>query len=168
MFRFAEEFNQDLSNWDFTEDHLSNFLDFSAVNSTNFDLLINKLVSINLLNGTLGAFNIKYCDVLKRQELIDLGWTINDGGIANDCNIGVNDFDFTQVKFYPNPIRDILYIDLPNYIPVEQIQIFDLSGKLVEVYKQQSKLDLSSLEKGFYILKLETTRGEFHRKLVKN
>jgi uncharacterized repeat protein (TIGR01451 family) len=87
LFKNANAFNQDLSNWNFSNGLLSNFLNNSGVSKENYDLLIGKLVELDINNGTLGAENIEYCDAFKRQQLINNNWTITDEGTANGCDL---------------------------------------------------------------------------------
>jgi len=87
MFANAQSFNQDLSNWNFNNVNLASFLSSSGMDSENYDLVINRLLQLGLVNGTLGAHGLQYCDSTDRQFLIDNGWTIFDEGQADDCNL---------------------------------------------------------------------------------
>ncbi|WP_127845978.1 BspA family leucine-rich repeat surface protein [Psychroflexus aestuariivivens] len=87
MFENAQSFNQNLSNWDFATNDLTDFISESGMSSSNYDLLIDRLVELNINNGTLGAENIEYCDAFSRQQLINAGWTITDAGTADGCDL---------------------------------------------------------------------------------
>ena len=61
------------------------------------------------------------------------------------------EFEKTNAILYPNPTNGILNIgnkDLSN------ILIFDISGKVVKEFKPQSKIDLSDISKGLYLIQL--------------
>lgn len=73
-----------------------------------------------------------------------------------------------DIKVYPNPVQDNLFIagDLGNY---SEVRIYSLDGKFVKSTNISSKLDLSKLSAGNYILEL---RSKFEKSkiihLIKN
>jgi uncharacterized repeat protein (TIGR01451 family) len=113
MFSGASAFNQDLSDWNIQGSNLSNFIGNSGMDAINYDLLIEKLVYQGYSNGTLGAESIKYCDAFKRLQLLNAGWTITDGGQAQDCNLnyvsGNVFYDALNDGCNPNDV------EIPNY-----------------------------------------------------
>jgi surface protein len=167
IFRNASSFNQDLSSWNFQLGNLEGILDNSGLSVDNYDLLIEKLVLLNIDNGILGAENIQYCNATQRQQLLDAGWNITDAGQDADCVLNVDTFDFNQIKIYPNPVSDQLYIDLPNRLNLNSIELYDIQGKLIKSFDHQTRLDFNDIQKGVYILKLETDQGSFHHKVIK-
>lgn len=86
MFFNATSFDQDLSSWNFNSTNLWWFIGNTATSKINYDLLLGRLMQLNINNGSLGADGVLYCDAFSRQQLINNGWNINDGGIASMCN----------------------------------------------------------------------------------
>lgn len=86
MFYEATSFNQDLSNWDFNPNvSLDEFLNDCGLNTINYDLLLQRFVTLELENKTLGANGLQYCDENVRDYLINnLGWTIT-GDNSDNC-----------------------------------------------------------------------------------
>ena len=82
--------------------------------------------------------------------------------------LNTTEFDLQEIKIYPNPVKDKLFIKSPNVV-LEQVNTYDLSGKMVFEQKDISNdnLDISQLQSGVYILKLKTSVGEVRKKLVK-
>lgn len=78
--------------------------------------------------------------------------------------LGVQNFDETSVKIYPNPASDFLMIK--NAKPDSGYKIFDLNGKLMRKGKLgwKNKIDVSTLEKGSYILQMENLTYKFIKK----
>lgn len=79
--------------------------------------------------------------------------------------------DFTQNHFtyYPNPVKDILNFTLEND-SIQEVQLYDLSGKLVFEQKSAQTIDavnLSMLTKGMYVAKIQTERNVHTFKLIK-
>lgn len=68
-------------------------------------------------------------------------------------------------KIYPNPAKDVLYLET-NQI-MDRVSISDLSGKrLLNTDGQVDKLDISSLHPGIYMLIVEHQGIATTRKLV--
>jgi len=109
MFKNASTFNQNLSSWEFPNGILLHFIDNSGIQAENYDLLINKLVELELNSGQLGAENIEYCNAFKRQELLNNGWIIIDNGVAGNCFLnfvsGTVTFDEINDGCQPNDTR---------------------------------------------------------------
>ncbi len=82
-------------------------------------------------------------------------------------NLDVDAFDFNRIKVYPNPVSDQLNIELPNNLNLNSIELFDIQGKLVKSFDYQTKFDFNDIQKGVYILKLNTDHGSYHHKLIK-
>ena len=82
--------------------------------------------------------------------------------LSNDENV-VSDF-----KLYPNPVANVLNIDSTNDLSEGKITIFDIQGKVV-LYQDLDldKLDVSNLEGGMYILRLENQGKTWVQKFVK-
>jgi len=114
MFRNASSFNQNLSNWEFSNGKLSGFFENSGISTQNYDALIGKLTQLNISNGTLGAAGVEYCDGFKKQQLINSGWTITDGGQAADCNL--NYVSGNVIYDVVNDGCDPSDFDLSNYL----------------------------------------------------
>ena len=77
-------------------------------------------------------------------------------------------FDIKALRYYPNPVIDVLTISYTNEITA--VQVYDISGRLVRDMKPNSNevtVDLSDLAASVYVVKVfaDTTSGEF--KVVK-
>ncbi|MGO4710846.1 T9SS type A sorting domain-containing protein, partial [Chryseobacterium sp. 2TAF14] len=67
--------------------------------------------------------------------------------------LGVNELEKDNVKIYPNPTADFVYVKLNSKSKIEGAEIYDLSGKLVFRTKLESeKLDLRNLQQGIYVI----------------
>ena len=75
--------------------------------------------------------------------------------------LSTEDVAADNFSIYPNPVKDILYIK--NFKNPESAQIIDMSGKLVKKYETEIKngnIDVNTLPKGNYILKLRNTKKD--------
>jgi C1A family cysteine protease len=89
----------------------------------------------------------------------------NGSGCSSDPS-NIVDFVYTgipensiSVSIYPNPVSDVLVISgIEN---IEEVSVYDLSGKVLIKGKGMSlrKLNVSSLQKGIYLLQVKSEKG---------
>ena len=77
--------------------------------------------------------------------------------------------EFTQtITLCPNPTSD--YVQIDGDVNIDEICIYDLSGKLVGklvVDNTCAELNVSNLPSGIYLIKLHTEKGVLEKKIVK-
>lgn len=72
-----------------------------------------------------------------------------------------------EIRIYPNPVNDKLFIESPTSII--QIELLNIQGSTVfseNIFSKDYQINVSSLDPGIYFLKLETSEGIIRRKLV--
>ena len=76
--------------------------------------------------------------------------------------------DNAQIKIYPNPVKDILYIKLDKSELVN-VQLMDIQGKQI-LYKtetsKQIELNVANLKSGIYFLKLSSNSAQITKKII--
>ncbi|MFZ6051205.1 DUF7619 domain-containing protein [Halocola ammonii] len=76
-----------------------------------------------------------------------------------------------EAAIYPNPTQNFIVIDWPTTTSVKFIEVFDLTGKRVLLRSglkgEQSKIDLSGLEKGVYTVKFNPSSNLKSKLIVK-
>jgi hypothetical protein len=82
-------------------------------------------------------------------------WLVWDGG--NSSLSLKNLQQFNAIKLYPNPASSRVFVDysVNNQLYKGEIQIVDLSGRLIknlEVNDNHFDIDISKLEKGYYFI----------------
>ena len=82
--------------------------------------------------------------------------------------LSVNDTTKKTISIYPNPVKNIVNINSPEI--VTSYEIYSLEGKklLFEQKDNVSKIDVSKLPTGNYMLKLQTNKGEETFKIIKS
>ena len=133
---------------------------FQRFNPTTFLLEDNLPISVafgdvnNIITCGIGCYAFNSSD--------------NKVVIIKDTSLGLTEFDYeNQVSIYPNPTID--YISITNGQNIEKILIYDLSGKLVsEFYNESENLYLGNLASGSYFVKInDKNNGTVNRKLIK-
>lgn len=71
----------------------------------------------------------------------------------------------TENIFYPNPAKDFVVIKTEEKI--NKVEIFDNSGKRIEVNFADNKIDVRNLPTGSYIINAETGKGKITGKIIK-
>ncbi|WP_372474294.1 T9SS type A sorting domain-containing protein [Capnocytophaga sp. ARDL2] len=73
-----------------------------------------------------------------------------------DVPLSTPKLDKNAVKLFPNPVSDILYVETDELI--KEIAIYDTVGKMIDS-TEKFFINVNSLEKGIYILKVENQAG---------
>ena len=101
-----------------------------------------------------------------------LGYGIPNLALALSQVLSIEEIENAQthIRVYPNPAYHAVHISLPSTEKQVQIIVYNILGKkvLVRQLSESSTIDVSSLSKGVYLLKMETQNGSFTKKLIKN
>ncbi len=68
-------------------------------------------------------------------------------------------------KLYPNPVSDILNIKTKE--KVQSASIFDMTGRKIEAKVMDNAVDVTNLERGTYIINIQTEKGTTSEKFIK-
>ncbi len=98
------------------------------------------------------------------------GYGIPDFEAAYNSVLSVTHFDdFSKIKIFPNPTKD--FFTISNNISLDNfsVQVFNIIGKkILEQSKLTSnKMDISALQKGIYLLKIQKGNQQKTLKLIK-
>ena len=86
--------------------------------------------------------------------------------IPNTLNTEEFESKSTEINIFPNPSSDRIEISIDENL--DEVSIFNLNGQLVLNKKGSKTIDISTLSKGVYILKLITQNSTYAKKLIKN
>ena len=82
--------------------------------------------------------------------------------------MSVEETSFEGFSFYPNPAKDVVNLNINNNQVIEQIDIFDITGKKVSTFKHpNSQLNVSQLKAGNYLLKVQLEDSHQTFKFIK-
>lgn len=76
-----------------------------------------------------------------------------------------------DILAYPNPVRDVLYIQSDKISLAKNLRIYDFSGKQIYIKKHpegDSQINFSNMASGMYFLIIETEEGITHKKIIKS
>lgn len=119
------------------------------------------------------VINAQYIDVewvtlpigqYKYGVSIDGGHTIYWSECIDKDYQGVDDIDFADCSVYPNPADDYIIVGANNDSPVQRIDIYDVTGKLM-ISSVEKEINVSGLESGMYIVNILTDKGCVTKKI---
>jgi len=77
----------------------------------------------------------------------------------------VSDTSSINIEIYPNPVTSVLNIQ--TSLVIKQIEVIDLFGRILRKRANTSSLNISSLQSGIYVLRIETDQGKKKIKFIK-
>ena len=78
--------------------------------------------------------------------------------------------EIADFKVYPNPVENVLFIELSGGAGIANVVLYDLQGRIMNSPNSFNSpiLDMKSVPAGVYILRVTDTDGkEYHRKIVR-
>jgi len=143
-------------------------------NELYFSDLNLDLAKIDLTSSTISASevleipNTKISDVTFDNSgnlyLLD----IDNGEIlkVNNSTLSVRQLTKSSYSIYPNPVKDILNINLTYNNELKNVTITNLLGRTI-YSSNTKKIDIENLSKGIYILNITTENGIATEKIIK-
>jgi hypothetical protein len=112
------------------------------------------------------SFSQDTCDF---NELTDTATLSFSTPLSDTIYLATYENEFIdEIKIYPNPSNDFLNIETYDDLQILSITIFNLLGsKIIELTGSPNKIDLSSIDIGVYLLKIETNKGVLTKQLIK-
>lgn len=102
------------------------------------------------------------------EGLNDSGELFGNFLFGADCmNLSVEENIKDLVRIFPNPVNDILFIQMPSRITVNTLEINDILGKSINVEASNYQINTSQLESGVYFITINTTQGKLTKKFIK-
>ncbi|WP_034042884.1 T9SS type A sorting domain-containing protein [Wocania ichthyoenteri] len=148
-----------------------------AITSTNNNPTIGDTGVTKNDNGSgIGTFSESITGLTANTQYSYVAYAINSQGTSYGTvktfitsALGVEtDFLQKSISVYPNPVADALYIDVNNAIEVENVKLYDVSGKLLKTPMLiNKKIDFSDINNGLYFIKINTKQGALTKLIVK-
>lgn len=133
-------------------------------------LLMNSSQYSDSRQATIQAAKILYGECsIEHQTTIDAWYAVGIGSL-NSCTytLSISDAETTELLIYPNPTNQFLNIELP-YMTNENIQIFDVTGKLVQEFKNNNlafQSDISLFDDGMYTIRFSINGKEITKRFI--
>ena len=90
--------------------------------------------------------------------------------VTIESSTSITDIQNIHLNVYPNPANEVVYVELPDNIQVEQFQLTDVIGRIVNVETEYNNHRLmirtASLAAAVYEISIQTNIGSVKQKLI--
>ena len=137
-------------------------------------------LNMSVANGNINQTTHNYYDDNTGQLVFRTSILAITSAIVNDTSIlterlmegtfGISDKNSAAaaLKVFPNPVETLLKIDLSTYSNIQQITVYDVSGRQVFSLKSQTdSIDVSPLKSGLYVINVISDQGVSSSKFIK-
>jgi len=137
----------------------------------------NKQIIWNINDTSLATITQMGLVTAKANGTVMVTATAADGGGAkatknitiSNQNVGINEVNLSnQITVYPNPVSNVLTIKSAVDLSGLQLQLLDITGKVIAKYHNQTEIDLTNIANGIYMLNIQTNHGNVVKQVVIN
>ena len=121
--------------------------DFFSGNAQMFNMYFSQKEAIVFVDDSTLYLTDEYFNLLGNGGNL---YRINLKSVIN----GQNQLEKTQLRVFPNPATNVLYIAIPELRNDFFVEVFDVSGQMVQFVKNCSNIDVSSLSEGQYFIRV--------------
>lgn len=128
------------------------------------------------------ATNASHAIGLKSDHSISAAGNNFDGELGNgtqensftfitvDCPLlNTNDYKMNiGFQLYPNPVKNFLTIHNPNNLSIDNICIFDITGKIINTATKPENINLDKFSLGIYYVKITSGHQTYNYKIIKS
>jgi len=121
-------------------------------------------------NEILGDLGIQQDDkiLLAGTTRVDGDFSIGLARYHSALSLGINDKALSNIRLYPNPTKDRLFID-SEFGVIEQLTVYDRTGRQVlKQTPQGNSINVSILSQGLYFLEITIDTEKAIQKFIKN
>ena len=79
------------------------------------------------------------------------------GATALNVSLGISENKLLSFEMYPNPVSDVLNIQLPSGTDKAEVSVFDYTGRLVSsktISSNDTAIDVQKISKGIYMIRV--------------
>lgn len=119
--------------------------------------------------GTSASFNDTYASGnYYKVYTVDKAFNYSNEITISDTALAINKITLqSEINIYPNPATSYIVIDSKNHT-ISSVELYNLLGEKVlgETKLSDNKLDISQLNKGVYILKVNSENGVINKRII--
>lgn len=100
-----------------------------------------------------------------------LGFGIPNLELALEIGLSLAEEEFVSFKVFPNPVSNFLNIQIPTSTEPTNLKIYNVLGKLIlekDLTQSETRLNLSSMASGIYMMSFQSAKGSKTFKLIKS
>ena len=109
------------------------------------------------------------------DSIVAIGSRLNDGNGNRSGHVRVYDlsavlstesFKQNYFSFYPNPVKEVLHININIGLELKQVNIYNSLGQYLYSAKT-TIIDTNTLKSGIYFIEIITNQGKSAKKIIK-
>ncbi|MFM1874922.1 MAG: hypothetical protein RL266_659 [Bacteroidota bacterium] len=135
----------------------------------NYPYDVNGLATITGTNANPPQYYYYFYDWEVEAEAVECV-SDREEVVVTIGTVGIEEGELTSVSVYPNPTSDVLNVVVPTTIEgTLELRLMDVAGNLVStqvVAAGNNTLDVSILAKGVYMLQMNSSNGNFTRRVI--
>jgi len=165
-------FNQDISNWDVSSvTNMGNMFSYGVFNQDIGSWDVSSVTEMEYMfyGGDFDKDISSWCVTNITSEPFRFSSLVlipSYRPFWGTCpSLGIDDLNQLDISIYPNPTSDKLYID---GLVIQDVVIYSVLGKEVVKISNQNSIDVSSLSKGVYFIKVSDGVNSSTKKFIKN
>ena len=121
-------------------------------------------------NNATSLRNYNFTDATPLSNLTNyyrLTWENEGGKTQNSKIVAVQMADKTQIVVYPNPMRDVITVKLPNFNTHTVLELTNAQGQILANIDNNAQLNVAHLSAGVYFLRAQFDGKVVTQKLIK-
>lgn len=132
-------------------------IEFKGLPTGDYKLLVD-IPGVGTMSADVGVIE---------GEQIDVTALIDDSGAAFNVDEVLSTIPeaLKEIRVYPNPVQD--YFEIRSLQQVEQVQLYDLNGRMVQRFENEGKYNIRELPEGLYMVQITTNEGTTIKRLMK-
>jgi hypothetical protein len=89
--------------------------------------------------------------------------------LRDDFFLAVNETDVSDIIIvYPNPVDDILYLELPAYMKVLKLSVRNMQGQIKKICENPHSIYVGDLNPGIYLLIIQLENDIVYKRFIRN
>ncbi|MBL4586921.1 MAG: VCBS repeat-containing protein [Flavobacteriales bacterium] len=141
----------------------------NSASGVNFPYDLSGLATITGANTSADTYYYYYYDWEVESEGVECVSERTEV-VVTVSPVGIEEGELSAVQIYPNPVSDVLNIQIPTTIEgTVEVRLMDVAGNLLidsgSISKGTFRMDVSELAKGIYLLQLNADNGTLVRRV---
>lgn len=72
-----------------------------------------------------------------------------------------------EMTVFPNPVQEVIHLQVSKEVKIHAVTLTNLQGEVLKTWQTATHLEVAALEKGLYLLKVETNKGVMTIRVIK-
>jgi hypothetical protein len=128
--------------------------------------------------ATMTMINYEYYSSARRYPIMSVEYqTMKQGTVTNKgydilvdaaalTSVQNNELNNNNVVVYPNPAKDVVYVQLNGNTIADKIELFDVTGRSILSTTNSNSINTSTVSKGVYVIKVSSGNSLIQKQVI--